>query len=764
MPSADGMRTGFRRKQGDTAAAEATGLDPSGCEISFPPPGAVAGGLETIENAPMRRFGATPCVHVLRLHGSTVCGRRVRAILSACWLILATWLVISDGVRAQSYEAVARTSHRVGDSFRNKVVVGRREAEESASGTVGEILERAPGVLVQRTSSSSGAPIVRGLTGHRVLLMLDGMRLNDALMRVGGNALLNLVDPESIERIEVVRGPASVAYGSDALGGLVRVVTKRTPAEGRGPSGVRGSAFARGSSAEHAGRVRGSLSGWMGPFGARVSAGVGRAGLVRRGGSMGLQPFTGYRERTLSARLEFVPQRTRRVSLSYQSNGLFDSPRADVSTAQDQQLVKSLTRDAFAATYVSRLPGSRVRLHVHAGISLRAEWRQRLRTDRIENQRDRVLSWQPSIALRGSPWKLASLEVGMNAVIDQIGSSGLVSASGSTKRVRGRYVDGSNSGAYGAYMLLSQSLGSDALLLAGFRGTYLHVSAPADRLLEIEPAAVDPFDRRMRGVTGSLGVRHELGENLAWVGNLLVGFRAPNLEDFQALGSGARGFTVPSPQLDVERSWTAETGFKFKADDWSWDAYLYGSLLTGLIVRVPSSYLGRSRIEGLPVLARRNASRAVLIGAELSLQRHWTPQLTTALSVWETYGQTQRPELNGTTSSEPASKIPPPMLLASVRYGERTEGRWWISSAFAGALSQTRLSRSDRQDIRICAKGRCDGARGWIDVTLSGGLRLGNNLSFTVSVENLLDAGYKTFASAVYSPGRNVVAVLRANY
>ncbi|MCG8555363.1 MAG: TonB-dependent receptor plug domain-containing protein, partial [Proteobacteria bacterium] len=117
-----------------------------------------------------------------------MCGRRVRAKLSACWLVLATWLVISDGVRAQSYEAVATTGHRVGDSFRNKVGVGRREAEESASGTVGEILERAPGVLVQRTSSSSGAPIVRGLTGHRVLLMLDGMRLNDALMRVGGNA------------------------------------------------------------------------------------------------------------------------------------------------------------------------------------------------------------------------------------------------------------------------------------------------------------------------------------------------------------------------------------------------------------------------------------------------------------------------------------------------------------------------------------------------------------------------------------------------
>ena len=65
-------------------------------------------------------------------------------------------------------------------------------------------------MVVQRTSSASAAPIVRGLTGNRVLLMLDDLRLNDPLTRPGGHALLNLIDPESVERIELIRGPASV--------------------------------------------------------------------------------------------------------------------------------------------------------------------------------------------------------------------------------------------------------------------------------------------------------------------------------------------------------------------------------------------------------------------------------------------------------------------------------------------------------------------------------------------------------------------------
>jgi len=87
-----------------------------------------------------------------------------------------------------------------------------------------------PGVMVQKTGHGQGSPYIRGFTGFRTLLMIDGIRLNNAVFRDGPNQYWNTVDPFSIERLEVVKGPSSVLYGSDAIGGTVNVIT-------RGPGG-----------------------------------------------------------------------------------------------------------------------------------------------------------------------------------------------------------------------------------------------------------------------------------------------------------------------------------------------------------------------------------------------------------------------------------------------------------------------------------------------------------------------------------------------
>ncbi len=89
-----------------------------------------------------------------------------------------------------------------------------------------EALEGLTGVWMQKTNHGGGSPFVRGLTGNQTLLLVDGIRLNNAIARYGPNQYFNTIDPNSIERVEVVRGSGSVQYGSDALGGVVQVLTK----------------------------------------------------------------------------------------------------------------------------------------------------------------------------------------------------------------------------------------------------------------------------------------------------------------------------------------------------------------------------------------------------------------------------------------------------------------------------------------------------------------------------------------------------------
>ena len=91
-----------------------------------------------------------------------------------------------------------------------------------------EALEREVGVMMQRTGAGQASPFVRGLTGPQVLILVDGVRMNNSTFRYGPNQYFATIDPGTIERIEVVRGPQSVLWGSDAIGGVINVVTRST--------------------------------------------------------------------------------------------------------------------------------------------------------------------------------------------------------------------------------------------------------------------------------------------------------------------------------------------------------------------------------------------------------------------------------------------------------------------------------------------------------------------------------------------------------
>ncbi|MBN1558201.1 MAG: Plug domain-containing protein, partial [Lentisphaerae bacterium] len=92
--------------------------------------------------------------------------------------------------------------------------------------TVPEALAYEPGIMVQKTAHGQGSPYIRGFTSQRTLFLVDGVRLNNAVFREGPNPYWNTVDPLSLHAVEIVRGPASVLYGSDAVGGTVRAVTR----------------------------------------------------------------------------------------------------------------------------------------------------------------------------------------------------------------------------------------------------------------------------------------------------------------------------------------------------------------------------------------------------------------------------------------------------------------------------------------------------------------------------------------------------------
>ncbi|MET0391232.1 MAG: TonB-dependent receptor [Polyangiales bacterium] len=674
---------------------------------------------------------------------------------------MALAVVWCSALQAQDYRAAARATRSDFDSARSETRVTRAVAERAVVENVGGMLSEAQGLVVSRTASISAVPIIRGLTGSSVLLMQDELRLNDSLTRAGGNALLNLLDLESIQDLEVVRGPASVLYGSDALGGVVRVNTRALATDPTAGSSVGASIFGRGSLADEAGRLGGSVQAVHGSVGLRLSGALGRAGLTTRGGGLGEQAFTGHHDGTFASRLQLTPSRHHELSLSHQSGHQWDVPRSDVSKPDDQQRTVHLDRDAMLLRYGGNFAEQGLRVQAFAGMALRRELRERLRDERIQQEHDRVLSYQLGASVTLLPAVGTSIDIGADGVLDRIGSGSTeLAADGVIERGRGRYLDGSRYDMGALYALWSQTLTPAWKLLVGGRATLVHAEAPLDPLFDA--AVQERLDRTLLGAAGSVGVRFDISSEVSWVLSGLTGFRAPNLEDFQAFGGGARGFTVPSPRLHAEQSWTAETGVKWSRSTLQASAYLFGTMLTGLIVRVPSTWDGAPELDDEPVLRRENASRAFLLGGEAQLSARWPHDFYTSVAASAVWGETRRTGEEGGRVIEPATKIPGP--VAGLRVGwDRRSGPLFVELAGMFQLAQTRLSESDRLDVRLCENGPddCERVAGFVNVAVRAGVRLDDLIAVTLIADNLFDAAYKTYASGAYATGRNVILGLR---
>jgi hemoglobin/transferrin/lactoferrin receptor protein len=122
--------------------------------------------------------------------------------------------------------SVARTAEQSRKIAEKVAVINQKSIVNQSPTTGADLLILAPSVRLQKSQGGGGSPVLRGFEANRVLLVVDGVRLNNAIYRSGHLQNAITVDPNSIERVEVIYGSSSVGYGSDALGGVVHYYTK----------------------------------------------------------------------------------------------------------------------------------------------------------------------------------------------------------------------------------------------------------------------------------------------------------------------------------------------------------------------------------------------------------------------------------------------------------------------------------------------------------------------------------------------------------
>src|SRR5687768_11473339 len=178
---------------------------------------------------------------------------------NALWLgmLLCTTLpsMAQDTMVLKDMDEVIIYSNKFAEQRKNivqkiDVVSAQRIALMNTQNT-GDLLAGTGNVFVQKSQQGGSSPVIRGFEASRVLLVIDGIRMNNAIYRSGHLQNVITVDQNMLERIEVLYGPASTLYGSDALGGVVHMRTRNPKLSLTDKRAVRGSAFTRYSSANN---------------------------------------------------------------------------------------------------------------------------------------------------------------------------------------------------------------------------------------------------------------------------------------------------------------------------------------------------------------------------------------------------------------------------------------------------------------------------------------------------------------------------------
>lgn len=627
-------------------------------------------------------------------------------------------------------------------------VVDRDEIRAAAPQTVMEALRGQAGAYVQQTTPGQGIVVLRGLKGSEVLHVVDGFRLNDAIFRNAPNQYVALVDSQSLSRIEAVRGPMSALYGSDAMGGVVQMLTLEPRFAGSAWQ-ARGLLRSIYGSADDSTLSR--AEGALGHERLVVSGGATYQDVNERrvGGGEEL-PYTRFTARAADAKVRALVTEGNELALSLQYSEQPHTPRYDELTpgyGQSQPTSAVYWFEPQRRDFAQlRWRGSRP---TAAWDSAEAQVGQQRIEDGRRNRdfgsrnEDRESNVDTSRGLTFQASKAVGaghqLTYGIDVYDDDVESSRtrMDIATGTTSMRVPRFPDGSTMFQAGAFLADDWSVGERLDVLGGVRWNTSRTRLPASGAFDATTVDDDGF-------AGNFSVAYTLSESVRLVANLGQGFRAPNVFDLGTFGDrpGNR-FNVPNPDLQPERVTTLDAGWKVLNDQLEGEFIGYYSRYRD---KITSALTGAVTDSGRLVVQSQNAASLVLYGTEFALRHRisdsveWRAQLT-----W-THG-----EETFAGDDYPADRIPP--LNGSAGITWRPATRWTLDGWMNFADRQDRYSPRDAIDPRI----RPGSTPGWSTFNVRVAREASEHVYTSLQFGNLGDRRYREFGSGLDAAGRGMV-------
>ena len=647
-------------------------------------------------------------------------------------------------------------------------VVTREQIEKAAPQVMTDLLRGQVGVFTQSSGPGQGIAIIRGLKGSEVLHLVDGMRLNMTFFRNSPSQYIALVDPFNIQQIEVMRGPAASLYGSDAMGGVLQVLTPEYRFSDE-TWGARGGLLTQFGSADLAKIGRGYAA--TGNNAVSFSGGFTYMDYgLRDLGEGGREPYTDYsarggdgkvlwslapgQELMLSAHWFETPKLPRYFEIAggpggpSTNNGLpvfFEPNNRQFLHARYRMLAPLPFVDSYEVHFAQQvINDDRVRL-VNASTR--------------EQEQNRSTLTGLTAQFISSVGDTGRLVYGLDFYRDEVDSakSRTNLGTGAVSPRDPTFPNGAREDSQGVYAMSEWRPFEPWLVEMAAR--YSRVSTDLPATSASAAAQVDNDD-----VTGHLSSALSLAPDLVWTANLARGFRAPNIFDLGTLGlrpnTSPQQINVPNPGLQPETIVSVDTGLKWVGGALTMEASVFYSRYDNRIEpreptgnTIPNGSFGCADPAGCPEVRSENISEARYHGLETGLRYAASPRLETYATLNYTRGEEEK---KGQT--RPANRVPP--LNGQLGVNWRFSADWFAEPYVLLADRQDRLDDDDLGDVRINPQG----TRGWTTANLRLGWKPSSTSRLQLDLKNLLDKSYREHGSGINGSGFGATLTLEQRF
>ncbi len=663
--------------------------------------------------------------------------------------------------------------------------------------SIADALTETPGILVQRSGYAQASPYIRGFTGYRTLTLLDGIRLNNATFREGPNQYFGTIDEFTIDRVEIVKGPSSALYGSDAVGGTVNLITRdpimqpwselssslakdskeqidKSPLEAASNAAVHGGAWYRYASAEDSHKARGEFGLALGPQ-LGILGGVSWKDFddLHGGSTVGTQVKTGYSEIDGDIKILYRPDRDSEITAAFYRTQQNNAPRWHSTIYSDKAFDGIVDgtdkrRDFDQLRELAYLKYERNEIspwlnHLRFSVSFhrQAEEQDRIRSD-YRRDVDGFQDDQYGLVLAlESPSPIGTVSYGVEYYHDNVESWGSQwDADGGLLAIkpRGPFSD---EGAYdqlGIYLQDQFKPVEPLEITLGIRYSWIEARGGIVDDNPADDVRYPSIDKTFDAVTASGRFRLDVARDWNFFGGVSQGFRAPSLADFTSFDIARSGEKeTPAPNLDPEHFVSFEIGTKYRSVPLRLETYAayFHTLIDNQIIRVPTGRI----VDDLTEVRKLNAGDGFVHGVEFGAEWNFYAGFSLFGNITWTEGELDSIE-GGHITARPASRIQPLTGLIGLRW-QSADRQWFAEATAQLARRQDRLSTGDMSDTQRIPPG---GTKGYQVFNFRAGWQPREWLQVFAALENIGDEDYRYLGSGINEPGTNFIVGTKVQF